>query len=100
MLSLQVLLFFPCLQDFFYEVAEKYRETAVFGVATETEILKNVFPTRQGTSTAQVVVLFNDDEDREEFVISDPSQKVCCSIHSPLIRTHTSSLLITFSVIL
>jgi hypothetical protein len=65
---------------------------AVFGITTEREILKNIFPTRSDTTAAQVVVLFNDDEEREEFVISDPSQKVYC-------RIHTLSLFIFFVIL-
>jgi protein disulfide-isomerase A1 len=60
--------------DFFYEIAEKYRETAAFGITTEPEIIKDLVPTYKEATTS-VIVLFNDDDDREQFIVSSANQK-------------------------
>jgi len=70
-----VILIASILQDFFYEIAEKYRETAAFGITTEPEIIKDLVPTYKEATTS-VIVLFNDDDDREQFIVSSANQKV------------------------
>jgi hypothetical protein len=69
-------------QEFFYEIAENYRDVASFGITTEMHLLKELVPNHEDTATpVPVIVLLNEDDIREEFVITHSSpQKV--QLHS------------------